>query len=82
MYTFVPQKSFVELLDISPENFIFLEIFDSEFSYIKVYFGEQNSNLLEIENKANITLVINYNITFENDTLFSSPNRSRLKEEN
>ena len=82
MYTFVPHKSFVELLDISPENFIFLEIFDSEFSYIKVYFGEQNSNLLEIENKVNITLVINYNITFENDTLFSSPNRSRLKEEN
>ena len=82
MYTFVPHKSFVELLDISPENFIFLEIFDSEFSYIKVYFGEQNSNLLEIENKVNITLVINYKITFENDTLFSSPNRSRLKEEN
>ena len=82
MYTFVPHKSFVELLDISPENFIFLEIFDSEFSYIKVYFGEQNSTLLEIENKVNITLVINYNITFENDTLFSSPNRSGLKEEN
>ena len=82
MYTFVPHKSFVELLDISPENFIFLEILDSEFSYIKVYFGEQNSNLLEIENKVNITLVINYKITFENDTLFSSPNRSRLKEEN
>ena len=33
--TFIPNKSFGQLLDISPENFIFLEIFDSEFLYMK-----------------------------------------------
>ena len=36
LYMFVPNKSFGQLLDISPNNFMFLEIFDSEFSYIEV----------------------------------------------
>ena len=31
LYTFVPNKSFGELLDISPKNFIFLKTFNSEF---------------------------------------------------
>ena len=31
LYTFVPNKSFGQLLDISPENFGFLKIFDSGF---------------------------------------------------
>ena len=59
LYTFVPNKSFGQLLNISPENFIFLKTFDSEFSYIEVWFTDQNSNLLEIEDKINIILVIN-----------------------
>ena len=29
LYNFVPNKSFGQLLDISPENFAFLKIFDS-----------------------------------------------------
>ena len=59
LYTFVPNKSFGQLLDISPENFIYLKTFDSEFSYIEVWFTDQNSNPLEIEDKINITSVIN-----------------------
>ena len=59
LYTFVPNKSFVQLLDISSEDFIFLKTFDSEFSYIEVWFTDQNSNPLEWEDKTNITLVIN-----------------------
>ena len=35
LHTSVPNKSFGQLLDISPENFIFLKTFYSEFSYIK-----------------------------------------------
>ena len=31
LYTFVPNKSFDQLLDISPKFFLFLKIFDSEF---------------------------------------------------
>ena len=51
LYTFVPNESFGELLDISPENFIFLKIFNSEFSYVKVWSTDQNSRPLEIEVK-------------------------------
>ena len=59
LYTFVPKKSFGQLLDISSRNFIFLKTFDSEFWYIEIWFTDQNSNPLEIEDKINITLVIN-----------------------
>ena len=37
LYTFVPNKSFGQLLDFSHENFMFLRTFDSEFSYIDVW---------------------------------------------
>ena len=56
---FVPNKSFGQLLDISLQNFIFLKFFDSEFSYIEMWFTDKISNPLEIEDKVNITLVIN-----------------------
>ena len=59
MHTFVPNKSFGKLLDISPKNVIFLKTFDSKFSYSEVWFTDQNSKPLEIEDKINITLVIN-----------------------
>ena len=59
LYTFVTCKSCGQLLDVWPENFIFLKTFDSEFSYIEVWFTDQNSNPLEMEDKINITLVIN-----------------------
>ena len=42
LYTFIPNKSFGQLLDISPKNFIFLKTFDSKFSYIEVWFADQN----------------------------------------
>ena len=65
LYTFLPHKSFGQLLDISPKSFIFLKTFDSEFSDIEVWFSEQNSRPLEIEDKIKIALVINYRIRYE-----------------
>ena len=59
MYKSVPNKSFRQSLNISPKNVVFLEAFDLECSYIEVWFTEQNSSPLEIEDKINITLVIN-----------------------
>ena len=59
LYAFVPNKSFGQLLDISPN---FLKHFfknNSKFSYIEVWFTDQNSKPLNIEHKINITLVIN-----------------------
>ena len=59
LYTFVLNKSFGQLLDISPKSLLSLKTFNSEFSYIEVLFTDQNSKLLEIEDKINIILVIN-----------------------
>ena len=59
LYTFVPNKLFGQLLVISPKNSIFLKTFISEFSYIEIWFTDQNSKPLVIEGKINITLVIN-----------------------
>ena len=58
LYIFVPNKWFDQLLNISPENSIVLKTFDSEFSYMEVRLTDQNSNLLEIEDKINLILVI------------------------
>ena len=43
LYTFVPNKPFCSLLDISPTNFIPLKTYNSEFQYNEVCFGDQNS---------------------------------------
>ena len=60
LYTFVPNKSFSQLLDFSPKNIISFKTFDSEFSYIEVWFTYENFKPFEIEDKISITLVINY----------------------
>ena len=65
LYSFVPNKSFGQLLDISPKNLIFLKTFNSEFSYISIWFTDQNSKPLEIEDKINITLVINQSVKYK-----------------
>ena len=48
LYTFIRNKSFRQLLDISPKNFIFLKTLNSKFSYVKQWFTDQNSKPLEI----------------------------------
>ena len=57
LYTFVPNKSFSSLLEISSNNHIFLKTFNSEFHKIEVWFTDQNSQALEIEDKTNLTLI-------------------------
>ena len=58
MYTFVPNKPFGSLLEISPTNYIFLKTFDSKYDEVKVWFTDQNSQPLEIEDRINLTMVI------------------------
>ena len=58
LYTFVPNKSFGSLLDISPSNHIFLKTFNSEYDEIVVWFTDQNIQPLEIEDRINLTMVI------------------------
>ena len=58
LYTFVPDKTFGSLLEISPRNHVFLKTFNSEFRQIKLWFRDQKSRPLEVEDKINVTLII------------------------
>ena len=58
LYTFVLNKPFGSLLEISPTNHILLKTFNSEYNEMKVWFTEQNSQPLEIEDRINLTMVI------------------------
>ena len=58
LYTFVPNKTFESLLEISQRNHIFVNTFNSEFQEIKIWFTDQTSKPLEIEDKTNLTLII------------------------
>ena len=58
LYTFVPNKSFGSLLEISPKNEIFLKTFNSEFQAVEVWFTDQNSQPKEIEYRLNLNLAI------------------------
>ena len=55
LFAFVSNKSFGQLLYISPKNFIFLKTLNFEFLCVEVWFSDQNSKPLEIEDKINIT---------------------------
>ena len=58
LYTIVPNKPFSGLLEISPTNHIFSKTFNSEFQEVKIWFTDQNSQPLEVEDKINLTLII------------------------
>ena len=58
LYTFVPNKPFGGLLEISPTNHIFIKTFNSEYGEIKVWFIDQNKQALEIEDRINLTMAI------------------------
>ena len=58
LYTFVPNKPFGSLLEISPTNHIFLKTLNSEYDEIIVRFIDQKSQPLEIEDKINLTMVV------------------------
>ena len=55
---FVPNKPCGSILEISPTNHIFLKILNSEYDEIIVWFTDQNSQSLEIEDRINLTMVV------------------------
>ena len=58
LYTFVPNKPFGSLLEISPTNRILLKTLNSEYDEIIVWFTDQDSQPLETEDRINLTMVI------------------------
>ena len=58
LFTFVPNKQFGQLINIAPHSLTMLSTTNTEFSFIEVWFTDQNSEPLEIEDNVNLTLII------------------------
>ena len=58
LFTFVPNKQFGQLVNISPHSLVILNTTNTEFSFIEIWLTNQNSKKLEIEDNVSITLII------------------------
>ena len=58
LFTFVPNKQFDQLITIAPHSLTMLNTTKTEFSFIEVWFTDQNSKQLQIEDNVNMTLII------------------------
>ena len=58
LFTFVPNAQFGQIINISPHSLTMLGTTNTEFSFIEVWFTDQNSEPLEIEDNVNLTLII------------------------
>ena len=58
LFTFVPNKQFGQLITITPHSPTMLKTTSAEFSFLEVWFTDQNNRSLVIEDNVNITLII------------------------
>ena len=58
LFTFVPNKQFGQLITITPHSPTTLKTTNAEFSFIEIWFTDQNNRSLGIEDNVNITLII------------------------
>ena len=58
LFTFVPNKQFGQLITITPHSLTMLKTTNAEFSFIEIWFTDQNNRRLEMEDNVNITLII------------------------
>ena len=55
LVTFFPNKQFGQLINISPHSLTMMNAVNTEFSSAEVWFTDQVSKALEIENNVNLT---------------------------
>ena len=55
LFTFVPNKQFGQLINISPNSLTIINTVNTEFSFVEVWFTDQFSKLLEIEDNVSLT---------------------------
>ena len=58
LFSFVPNKQFGQLINISPHSLTMMNTVNTEFSFVEVWFTDQTSKALEIEDSVNLTLII------------------------
>ena len=57
LFTFIPNKKFGQLINLSPHAFTMMNTVNTEFSYVEIWFTDQYSKALEIEDNGNLTLI-------------------------
>ena len=58
LFTFVPSKQFEKLITIAPHSLAMLNTASTEFSSIEAWFTDQNCKPFEIEDNADMALII------------------------
>ena len=57
LFSFVPNKQFGQLINISPHSLTMMNTVNTEFSFLEVSFTDQARKALEIEDNVNLTLI-------------------------
>ena len=58
LFNFVPNKQFRQLMNISPHSLTMMNTVNTEFCFVEVWFTDQASKVLKIEDNFNLTLII------------------------
>ena len=58
LFSFVPNKKLGQLLNISSNTLTMMNTVNTEFSFVEVWFTDQTSKALEIEDNVNLTIII------------------------
>ena len=58
LFTFVSNKEFAQLINISPNFLMMMNTINNEFSFSEVWFTDQLSKALEVEDNVNWTIII------------------------
>ena len=58
LFTFVPNKQFCQLVNILPHSLTMMNTVNTKISSLAVWFTDQASKALEIEDNVNLTLLI------------------------
>ena len=56
LFTFVPNKKYCQLITVSPHSLIMSKTVNTEFSFIEMWFTDQDNRPFEIEDSVNISL--------------------------
>ena len=58
LFTLVPNKKYGQLITVSPHSLIMLKTVNTEFSFIEIWFTDQDNRPLEIQDSVDISLII------------------------
>ena len=58
LFSFIPNKQSGQLINISPDSLTIINTVNTEFSFVEVWFIDQASKALEIEDNVNLILIV------------------------